>query len=365
MSEEPRAKALAQRWIRPQVQAMASYHVPDAAGFVKLDAMENPYGLPAAVQTELASALSAVALNRYPQPAYASLKHRLRDAFGVPEASQIMVGNGSDELISLVIQATAPGAVVSAWPSFVMYDISARLAGSPFIGVDLKADTFALDRQAMLEAIDRHQPAVVFLAFPNNPTGNAFAEDDVLAVLHAAPGLVIIDEAYQPFAANTWMHRLPDHPNMLVMRTVSKLGLAGVRLGYMAADPALIEQIEKLRPPYNVNVLTDAAVQVVLRHKSVLDQQAAQLRADRQRLAQGLGALPGVQVFDSQANFVLARLPDAPRAFDALKSRGILVKDVSRAHRLLAHCLRFTVGTPAENQAVLAALRQFLSESTS
>jgi histidinol-phosphate aminotransferase len=204
---------------------------------------------------------------------------------------------------------------------------------------------------------------VVFLAYPNNPTGNCFDEAAMLSVLQAAPGLVVIDEAYQPFAQSTWMNRLAEFPNLVVMRTVSKLGLAGVRLGYMAGAAQWIEQFEKVRPPYNVNIFTEAAVRLVLRHKAALDAQAEQLRQDREALQMALSALPGVSPFASRANFILARVPDSPRTFAAMRERGVLIKDVSKMHPMLANCLRITIGSPSENQAMLATLHSTLSAS--
>ena len=347
--------------VRPDVLAMSAYPVPDAAGLVKLDAMENPYPLPDALRAELGRRLAEVPLNRYPVPAYAALKALIRARLGVPEGFDVVLGNGSDELITLLSVATAtPGATVLApVPGFVMYEVSARLAGSAFVGVPLAAD-FALDAGAMLDAIARHRPAVVWIAYPNNPTGNCFDDGAIEAIVRAAPGVVVVDEAYQPFALDSWMPRLPRHPNLLVMRTVSKLGLAGLRLGYLAGAPAWLEQLEKVRPPYNVGVLAEAAAIFALEHQDVFDAQAARLRADRDALAARLAALPGVRVFDSRANFILVRVPDGPAVWRALRERGVLVKDVGRMHPSLADCLRLTVGAPAENDALVAALSQSL-----
>jgi histidinol-phosphate aminotransferase len=349
------------RLVRPDILAMSSYHVPDAAGLVKLDAMENPYRLPEALRGELAQRLAALALNRYPVPSYARLKAAIRKRLGVPPGFDVILGNGSDELITLLSVATArPGAtVVSPWPSFVMYEMSARFAGSRFAGVPL-AGGFALDRPAMLEAIAAHGPAVVYLAYPNNPTGNCFDDGAIEAVLAAAPGLVVIDEAYQPFALSTWMPRLPEFPNLLVMRTVSKLGLAGIRLGYLAGAAPWLEQLEKVRPPYNVSVLTEAAALFALEHLETLDAQAARIRADRETLAAALARLPGLEVFPSRANFLLVRVPDGPATWQALRERRVLVKDVGRMHPSLVNCLRLTVGAPEENAALLAALGEAL-----
>lgn len=351
--------------VREDILAMSSYHVPDSTGLVKLDAMENPYRLPAPLAEELGRRLAAVAINRYPVPNYAGLKSLIRDRLGVPASSDLILGNGSDELITMISVATArPGATVLApVPAFVMYEMSARLAGSRFVGVPLTAD-FDLDLPATLAAIESHRPAVVYLAYPNNPTGNCFDDAVIESVLRAAPGLVVVDEAYQPFAQRSWMSRLPAHPNLLVMRTVSKLGLAGLRLGYMAGDPAWIEQFEKVRPPYNVNVLTEAAAAFALEHADVLDAQAALIRHDRASLAAALRALPGVTVYGSQANFLLVRVADGPLLWRGLRARGVLVKDVGKMHSLLANCLRLTVGSPDENAALLEAFEQALGESS-
>ncbi|MEW5880683.1 MAG: histidinol-phosphate transaminase [Pseudomonadota bacterium] len=347
--------------LRDDVLAVSAYHVPPAEGLIKLDAMENPYRLPESLARELGERLARIALNRYPPANPAEFKAKLARAIGLPAGMALMLGNGSDELIHLVIQACAkPGAVVlSPWPSFVMYEMSAKFDRCRFVGVPLRAD-FSLDRDAMLAAIARDRPAVIFIAWPNNPTGNLFDRTTVERVLDAAPGLVVIDEAYLPFARDTWLPRLGERPNLLVLRTLSKLGLAGIRLGYLAGDPAWIEQFDKLRPPYNVNVLTLATADLLLDHLDVFDAQAADVRSERARLLAALRAAPGVTAFDSDANFILFRVADPDRVFAGLKARGILIKNVARMHPLLAGCLRVTVGTPHENDAFLDALKASL-----
>ncbi len=344
--------------IRDDIRALEPYAVPSAVGFIKLDAMENPYSLPEAVQRQIAERLAKLPLNRYPMSDPRGLKERLGRAMGVPTGARLMLGNGSDELIHLVIQACArPGAVIlAAWPGFEMIELSTRFNGCRFVGVPLKADDFALDLDAMRAAISAEQPAVVFIAYPNNPTGNLFDRAAIEEVVRMAPGLVVLDEAYLPFARDTWMPQLPRWPNLLVLRTLSKLGLAGIRLGYMAGDADWIEQIEKVRPPYNVNVLTLGITDLMIEHLSILESQADALRAERSRLGVALAAIKGVKVFPSAANFILMRVADPDRVFTALKERGILIKNVSKKHPLLAGCLRTTVGTPAENDAFLKAL---------
>ncbi|HEX5638241.1 MAG TPA: histidinol-phosphate transaminase [Burkholderiaceae bacterium] len=344
--------------LRDDVRAIDAYAVPSAIGLIKLDAMENPFPLPPGLMQQLGNRLGRTPLNRYPLPDPKGFKERLARAMGVPEGMQVMLGNGSDELIHLVIQACArPDAVVLApWPGFVMYELSARFNRCRFVGVPLKAD-FSLDGPALMAAIEEHKPAVIFIAHPNNPTGNLFERTVIEEVMRAAPGLVVVDEAYLPFAQDTWMPQLLRLGNLLVLRTMSKLGLAGIRLGYMAGHPDWIAQLDKVRPPYNVNVLTLAAAELMLENLPILDAQAATLRAERTRLATALADVPGVTAFPSAANFILFRVEKPDRVFAALKERGILIKNVSHMHALLDGCLRVTVGTAAENQAFIKALR--------
>lgn len=354
--------------IRDDVRSLSAYHVPDASGLVKLDAMENPYTLPPQLQQELGQQLAAVALNRYPVPSYAGLKSAICSQMGVPAGFDVVLGNGSDELISIVSVACAkPGAkVLAPLPGFVMYAMSAQLAGMEFVGVPLKAD-LTLDLEAILAAVRAHRPAITYLAYPNNPTGNLFDNDAMLAVLREVgdSGVVIVDEAYQPFAGTSFMPRLPLHDNLIVMRTVSKLGLAGIRLGYMSAAPALLAEFDKVRPPYNINVLTEATAAFVLEHRAVLDQQAEAICAERAALETALAAMPGVHVFPSAANFILLRIERAgvtgTQVFDRLLSQKVLVKNVGKMHPLLENCLRVTVSTPAENALFLAALQSSLN----
>jgi histidinol-phosphate aminotransferase len=356
--------------IREDVRAGHSYTVPDASGYIKLDAMENPYELPDPLRQELATRLAEAVLNRYPVASYTTLKQKICDKLGVPEGYDVILGNGSDEIISIIAMATARqnldgntrrAVLMAPTPAFVMFQRSAQFAGMDYVGVPLKAD-FSLDREAMLAAIEEHRPAVVFLAYPNNPTGNLFDEDDMIAIIEALgeTGLVVVDEAYQPFARTSFMARLPQYPNLMVMRTLSKLGLAGIRLGYLAAAPKLLREFDKVRPPYNVNVLTQVAAEFALDHVAVLDEQAARLNEARTELAAALAALPGVTVFPSSANFITVRVPDAERTCAKLFAERVLIKNLSKMHELLANCIRVTVSTPEENSVFLNALKASL-----
>ena len=348
---------------------MSVYHVPDANGFLKLDAMENPYLLPEPLRQALGARLAEVALNRYPVPSYASLKAAICRSLGVPAGFDVVLGNGSDELIAMVSLAcaTPEACVLAPVPGFVMYALSAQLSGLRFVGVPLRAD-FSLDLPAMLEAIATHKPAITYLAYPNNPTGALFDAKDMVTIIRAVgnSGLVIVDEAYQPFAQASFMPRLAEFENLIVMRTVSKLGLAGIRLGYMAGAASLLSEFDKVRPPYNINVLTQAAAEFVLGHADILDAQAAQLRAVRDDLAHSLAALPGVTPFASDANFILVRIAgagvSADTVFANLLTRKVLVKNVGKMHSLLHDCLRVTVSTPEETAQFLVALKASLDE---
>ena len=350
--------------IRPEILALHAYHVPPAQGMIKLDAMENPYPLPADLRQQLGDALGNATINRYPDASSTTIKQRLRSSMGIAEDQDILLGNGSDELIQILAMALAkPGAkIVSVEPSFVMYKMIAAFCGMQYIGVALREEDFSLDIDALLATIEREQPALVFLAYPNNPTGNHFAASDIERVLQAAPGVVVVDEAYHAFARDSFLPRLARYRNLLVMRTLSKLGLAGLRLGFLVGHPDWVQQLEKLRLPYNINVLTQVATDLVLQHIEVLNQQTAEIRTTRSTLFAALQTLPGVKPFPSDANFILARVPDAPKLLAALKARNILIKNLHGGHPMLQHCLRFTVGTPDENTALPNALRTELAE---
>jgi histidinol-phosphate aminotransferase len=350
--------------IRQDVQSMHAYAIQDSVGMVKLDAMENPHRLPADLQKALGERLGALALNRYPDGRVNDLRAALATHAGMPEGFDIMLGNGSDELISLLAMACdVPGAsILAPLPGFVMYAMSAQLQGLAFHGVPLTAD-FELDEDAMLAAIAEHKPSIVYLAYPNNPTGNLWNDEAIEKIVlaqGAQGGLVVMDEAYQPFASKSYADRITRHSHVLLMRTLSKFGLAGVRLGYMIGPKALVAEIDKVRPPYNISVLNYECALFALEHAEVFAAQAQDLREQRTRMLKELAALPGVQPFPSEANMILARVPDAAKTFDGLKAHKVLIKNVSKMHPLLANCLRLTVGTAAENDQLLAALKASL-----
>jgi len=361
----PLAQRLA-RVIRQDVQSTHGYAIQPSAGLIKLDAMENPFRLPPELQHALGARLARLAINRYPVQCAADVVTALSRHVDLPAGCALMLGNGSDELIDMLsVACNVKGAAILApEPGFVMYRMSAHLRGLRFAGVPLTPE-FELDEAAMLAAIERERPALTYIAYPNNPTANLW--DDavigaIVAAVGAQDGLVVFDEAYQPFSSRTWMQRMAAHDHVLVMRTLSKFGLAGVRLGYLCGKAALIDEVEKVRPPYNVSVLNAEATLFALEHADEYARQAALLRGEREALQVALRKISGVRAFPSEANMILVRVPDARRAFDGMKARGVLVKNIGAAlpHPLLANCLRLTVGTPQENTLMIDALKASL-----
>jgi histidinol-phosphate aminotransferase len=359
-ADEARAAAIDARVrgvVRDDVLAMRAYHAPRGDGMLKLDAMENPYPLPEDLRARIGAAAASAPINRYPDATAEALKQSLRESFALGDGVDLVLGNGSDELIAMLTALVArPGAtIVAPEPSFVMYRVSAAIANLRYVGVPLGED-FALDVDAMRAAIARERPALVWLAFPNNPTGNLFDTAAIEAIVREAPGIVAIDEAYYAFANRSFILRARDFDNVIVVRTVSKIGMAALRLGYAVGDPGWMRELDKLRPPYNVGTLTQVVAPILLAETALLESQAKAIVDERERLHAALAALPRVRAFPSRANFVLARFADANATFEHLRRAGILVKNMHGTHPALAQCLRITVGTIEDNDRVLAAL---------
>ena len=356
------------RMIRPVIKNIQAYHVADASGLIKLDAMENPYSLSEGLIEELQVRLGKAALNRYPDPSAGSLRARLREVMQVPEGKSIVLGNGSDELIQMLAMAVADHdadndvCLMSFDPGFVMYRMIADFTGITYTGVSL-ADDFSLDMARTRRAIEQYQPAIIFIAYPNNPSANCYREKDIEEIITLAPGMVVLDEAYHPFAQSSFMDRLTEYDNLLVMRTVSKMGLAGLRLGLLCGHPDIIDEINKIRLPYNINVLTQITAELVLENVDELEQQAKLIRSEREVLLDRMRSLPELRVFPSQANFILFRVLNrsANDVFESIKQSGVLIKNMKADDGLLRNCLRVTVGTPGENEAFIAALEKAMN----
>jgi histidinol-phosphate aminotransferase len=357
----------ADKVIRPEIRAMHAYPVADAAGLVKLDLMESPYGLPPELAAEIGRIVSQLSLNRYPVPTAQKLRALIKEVMQVPAGCEVLLGNGSDECIQYITASIArEGAVVMApSPSFVMFSMHAFFYRLRFVGLPLRED-FTLDIEAFLAAMAKERPALVWIAYPNNPTGNAFPLADIERILRAAPGLVVIDEAYQPFAGGTFMPRLAEFENLVVMRTVSKIGMAGLRLGYVCGRPEWIDAFNKTRSPFNINVVTEAVAVKLLESKAVLDEQAGRVLAERERLRPELERLPGIRIYPSVANFFLARIEGpagaGTRVYESLRAQGVLVRNFDGGLPALENCLRLTVGSPEENRILIAGLREALKK---
>ncbi|MDQ6989122.1 MAG: histidinol-phosphate transaminase, partial [Mariprofundaceae bacterium] len=322
--------------IRADIRSMAAYPVPNSDGLIKLDAMENPFPLPDALRLEWAKQLSEVAINRYPDADMLALRSKIAQRDGVA-AEQVLLGNGSDEIIQMLLMASDSGACVVPSPSFVMYDVVSHWLKRPVATVTLNAD-FSLNAEAFLQVCHREKAAIVFLACPNNPTGNMWDVATVEKIASQFSGLVVIDEAYFPFADRH--HLALIGKNVLILRTFSKMGLAGLRLGYVLGDAKLIQHLNKVRMPYNINSLSQTSALFLLEHADVFEAQVTTILRERKRVFAVLKEMSGVEVFDSQTNFLLLRVADADKVFQDVLHAGVLIKNMGKHHDLLRHCLR-------------------------
>lgn len=350
--------------LRPELTKLQAYAVPDATGLVKLDAMENPFTWPVAMRTKWLDRISHAQVNRYPEPNPEHLKQKLKDQFGPHDNSDMLLGNGSDELIQLLVLAIAkPGAcILTVSPSFSMYQMIAEMIGVECHVVPLDVN-YQLDATAMLAAIDKYDPALIFLAYPNNPTGNLWDRNDIQAILDGSKGMVIMDEAYGPFAADSFTNDLAKNKNMLLLRTASKLGLAAIRFGWLAGDATLIAELNKIRLPYNINQLTQLTMEFALDNFAIFAEQADTIRSLRGSLFGQLSAIEDVKPYASEANFILIKVltHDASVVFDRLLEQKVLIKNISKQTGL-EQCLRVTVGSKEENKIFCDALISALSD---
>lgn len=345
---------------RQEILALSAYHVADASGLIKLDAMENPYQWPEDVKQSWLETLLTCELNRYPDPEAKQVTRLIKEQDKISDGFEVLLGNGSDEIIQMLLMALPLNAsVLSPHPSFVMYQQISRSLGLDFINAPLLPDSFDLDLPAILAAIVEHRPSMIFLAYPNNPTGNLFDSQAIKAIINAAPGFVVVDEAYAPFADASFMDELANYGNLLVMRTFSKLGLAGLRLGYLVGSTAVINELNKIRLPYNINCLTQATVEFALQHRAIFLEQTQRICIERGLMYDQLAQMTGIHPYPSHANFILFKTPDGKSAeiFDAIKAQGVLIKNLSGHGGVLTDCLRVTIGRPEENLAFLSALK--------
>jgi histidinol-phosphate aminotransferase len=342
--------------VKSAVTRLQAYDPHKRPGHVKLDANEHPFALPAVVRDAVLRALDEVPIHRYPDPEAERLRDRLAKLLDVTP-DMLLLGNGSDELVQMVLMAcgTPGAAVLTPTPTFSMYRLGALMLDQRPVEVPLTSD-WGLDVPQMLAALDLEQPRVTFLATPNNPTANCFENEALRRVIEAAPGVVIIDEAYHEFSGQTILPLLKVYPHLILFRTLSKVGMAGLRVGILVGNPALVREINKVRLPYNLNVYSQVAAEVVLRHWQMIAPEFHTVIREREWLRERLGQIPGVRVFPSHANFLLIHVAaGGAQVWEALGAQGVLVRHFPGSPTL-QNCLRITVGTPAENAILTAAL---------
>ncbi len=336
------------RLVKKEVSELTAYAAKEIPCRIKLDANESPYGF-----AEALGAAVKIATNRYPDPQAKGLRKLLAKDLGVRQEN-ILQGNGSDELIYYLI-ATFGGPVLFPVPTFSMYGIISQALGEKKISVALDK-TFDLDTEGMLRAIRRERPRLIFLSSPNNPTGNRFSSDRIMRIIDASKGVVVVDEAYQPFSGGKgFLPLLRDHRNLVILRTLSKVGLAALRVGFLVADPEVVEEVNKVRLPFNVNSLSQAVASEALRDRNRYRSFVRTIVSERKRLLKEMGKIEGVRPFPSEANFILFEVDDPDRVCRGLLKKGILVRNIRDA---VEGCLRVTVGTPEENTTFLKALSE-------
>ncbi len=349
-------------WIRPEIRAESGIpQEPVPEGTLRLDAMENPFDLPPEIHRRLGEDLARLPLNRYPDGGASELRELLgKRLFGLP-SDHIFLGNGSDEILQNLFLLT-PGPILLAEPTFSMYRLLARITGRPVGTVPLEKD-FSLDPEALLEAVKRLRPSLIVLSHPNNPTGRDLDSRAVERLCREFSGGILVDEAYFPFSGNTLLSLRDTCPSLMVLRSLSKMGLAALRLGVLAANPRIVAELDKIRLPYNLGILTQRAATLICRESfPVLEAQVRMIIGLREELRDRLQTISGVAPLPSSANFLLVRIAGADPSIVAqrLALQGIRVRDVSRQHPLLAGCLRVTIGKREENDRFASTLALIL-----
>ncbi len=332
--------------VKPNIRSLRAYHAEEVPCRIKLDANESPYGT---------TVLKSVKTNKYPDPEAMALRKLVAKNLKVrPE--NILHGNGSDELIYNLI-VTFGGPVLYPIPTFSMYGIISQTLGEEKVEIPLD-EKLDIDVDLTLKAIKKNTPKLIFLSSPNNPTGNCFSPDRILKIINRSKGLVIVDEAYQAFSGkNKFIPLLKKYKNMIILRTLSKIGLAGLRTGFMIANSEIVNEVNKVRLPFNLNSLSQKVAIDSLQDKQKMREHIRTIVSERKKLAKEMSKMDGISPYPSDANFILFKTEDADTIFNKLLKKGILVRNMSGA---LAGCLRVTVGTPRENAAFLKTLREVL-----
>jgi histidinol-phosphate aminotransferase len=342
--------------VKPNIYSLKAYQAKDIPCRVKLDANESPYGF-----ADSYTVVKSVKTNRYPDPEAKTLRRLLAKELGI-RPGNILQGNGSDELIYCLITAFG-GPVLYPVPTFSMYGIISQALGEKGVGIPLEAD-FDLDGDRMAVAMRKDKPKLVFLSSPNNPTGNCFSSEKILQIIAStsSKSLVVVDEAYHPFASKKgFLPLLGDYRNLVILRTLSKIGLAGLRVGFLIGDEEIIEQVNKVRLPFNLNALSQAVAAEVMKRRALRRQHIRAIVKERKRLFSALSKVEGVTAYPSEANFILFRVQDAQGVYQGLLDESVLVRDMKG---LVEGCLRVTIGTPDENRIFLRALKKVLRSKT-
>ncbi|MDB0021601.1 histidinol-phosphate transaminase [Candidatus Pseudothioglobus singularis] len=347
-----------EQWLRSDIKNIDAYHVPVSKDMIKLDAMESPFGIPKDLKVEFLKCIEQSEVNRYPEADPSPLKDTLRSLMDIPDEFGILLGNGSDELIQLLALACSKDDLIMSFePSFVMYELVSKYVNLEYFGVQLDSN-FDINLSDALLIIEREKPKIIFIAYPNNPTGNCFDYDAIIEIIKSTNSMVILDEAYYAYSDKSFLSEISNFPNLLVLRTISKIGFAGLRLGLLIGDQETIAQLNKLRLPYNINALTQTSANFLLQDKQRIINNAQIIIEERRRLAHELSLFSKFKVYPSQTNFILVHSEDANSLHTALKENGILIKGFPKGSKL-SDFIRISVSEPVENNILIDAIRNY------
>jgi len=347
------------KWLRKDIQSISAYHVPNSDNFLKLDAMESPFVPNQDFQNEFTDFLSKVEINRYPNPTADEVEQSLRNLMGVDDSYGVLLGNGSDELIQILAMACGEkDSIMSFSPSFVMYEMIAKFTRLNYL--DSPLIDFDINLKEALNLIETQKPKIIFIAYPNNPTGNLFNREKIETIIKSTDALVVLDEAYYAYSDDTFLNDIAKYENLVLLRTISKIGFAGVRLGLLIGSQEIVSELNKIRLPYNINSLTQAACRFLLNKKDYLQSHANLIVNERKKLIESLKKYKNIIVFPSQANFVLIKTEESEKFFNFLLEKKILIKNLSKM-KGLKNYLRITIGSQEDNSIFSSALDEFFS----
>ncbi len=345
-------------YFRDGIKNLSSYKVQDAKGLIKLDAMEAPYDISAGLKQKYLEKIEKVELNRYPDPEVKALNKIIKTKFNIIDNNGILFGSGSDELIQLLcMSCTANDVIMGFNPSFIMYDLIAQSTQLHYEPIALDGN-YQINIAHSLKLIAKHKPKIIFIAYPNNPTGNLFNKQDIIKIIKNTDYLVVLDEAYYIYASDNFLSELNKYPNLIIIRTLSKLGLAGIRLGFLIANKDIIQQLNKLRLPYNINSLTQASAEFFLTNDTQIKTHIKKIIASRDAMVIAINKINGLNAFKSEANFILFKTKNPDKLFNYLLKNKVLIKNLS-SHKSLNNHLRVSIGTSYENKIFINLLETF------